>query len=134
MKWLNLASQKLYPFPIIALLIAGCASPMQHTNRDSSAKTQFASNVYDAYSPNWDENNLKAPTSADSFDVQAKVIIAKDGKVESANIVKPSGNRLIDESVKKTLDRIKFVQPFEAGAKDKRRTFIIHFNLKPKTS
>jgi len=36
----------------------------------------------------------------------------------------------MDKSVQEMLDKISFVQPFENGAKDEQRTFIINFQVK----
>jgi len=57
----------------------------------------------------------------------ASVVIAKDGRVVSAKIVRLSEDEQMNKSVQAVLDQIKFVQPFESGAEDERRTFTINF-------
>ena len=58
--------------------------------------------------------------------------IGRDGSVISSRILNPSGDSRVDNSVRRTLDRVTFVAPFPDGAKEKDRTFIINFNLKAK--
>jgi len=64
---------------------------------------------------------------------RVSIVIARDGSVVSAKIVAPSGDEQVDKSVQLTLDKIRFVQPFESGAKEDRRTFTINFDLRVKT-
>ncbi|RME93124.1 MAG: TonB family protein, partial [Verrucomicrobia bacterium] len=62
--------------------------------------------------------------------VKARIVIARDGTVVSAEIVRPSGDPALDRSVKEALDRVRNIgRPFPAGARDDRRTFILNFNL-----
>lgn len=70
--------------------------------------------------------------SDDSATVQVKVTIARNGKVVSAEIVKRSGNVVLDNSIDRVLKRVQFVAPFPEGAKDAERTFKIDFVLKSK--
>jgi TonB family protein len=60
------------------------------------------------------------------------ITIARDGSVISSRITTPSGNAQIDASVLRTLQRVTFIKPFPAGAKDEQRTYNINFNLKAK--
>jgi periplasmic protein TonB len=68
----------------------------------------------------------------DDSTARVTVTIAKSGHVISARIEKRSGNSTLDKSVQRALDKVKFVAPFPAGAKDDLRTFTINFNLKAK--
>jgi TonB family protein len=58
------------------------------------------------------------------------VTIANDGRVTEAHIVAPSGDSSVDNSVQRTLDRVRQLEPFPDGSTDKERTYIINFNLK----
>ena len=58
----------------------------------------------------------------------ASVVIAKDGRVISAKLVKSSRNQELDESVQQALKRVTTVLPFENSAKDERRIFTIRFD------
>jgi len=133
---LNLVSQKFCLLLIITLFLFGCASPKQNISSDFNPNRDglaYAKNVKGDYSRAWNLGTKnESPTK--TISVLTKVVIAKDGKVESAKIVKSSGDKLVDESVQRTLDQVKFVPPFEAGAKDERRTFSINFNLEPKSN
>lgn len=71
-------------------------------------------------------------TASDAAITKATVTIASDGTVLSARILKPSGDKSVDNSVQRTLDRVTFIAPFPEGAKDKQRTYTINFNLKAK--
>ncbi|MDD5139331.1 MAG: TonB family protein [Verrucomicrobiales bacterium] len=138
--WLNLlklASKKFCLFPIIALFAFGCAAqkPAAATRTETNSTNEYlvyALNTKKAYLEVWDVGT-NVVLSAGPVRVKAKVLIDKDGKVESAKIVEFSGNQPVDESVQKTLDQVKSVQPFETGATDEQRTFVINFELKPKS-
>ncbi|MEP6662172.1 MAG: energy transducer TonB [Verrucomicrobiota bacterium] len=59
------------------------------------------------------------------------MVIARSGKVISADIIKGSRDATLDKSVRRALE-LKFIEPFPAGSKDSQRTYIINFNLKTK--
>ena len=64
--------------------------------------------------------------------VRVSVTIRRTGDVISAHIVRGSGTSLVDKSVQRALDRVKFVAPFPKDTKDEQRTFNITFDLKAK--
>ncbi len=68
----------------------------------------------------------------DESTATVEVTIERSGNVKSARIVKPSGNRALDRSVRAALDRVHFVAPFPKESRDEERTFRILFNLKAK--
>ena len=80
------------------------------------------------------ENAWNPPDSADSDDASPKVrvVISRDGSVISAHIITPSGDKDLDDSVQRTLDRVTFIRPFPEGATENQRSYIINFNLKAK--
>jgi len=80
------------------------------------------------------ENAWNPPDSADSDDASPKVrvVISRDGSVISANLITPSGDKALDESVQRTLDRVTFIRAFPEGATENQRSYIINFNLKAK--
>lgn len=61
-----------------------------------------------------------------------KVTIARSGHVISAVIISRSGNAMLDRSVQRALNKVRFVAPFPAGSKDQQRSFTIIFDLKAK--
>lgn len=62
--------------------------------------------------------------------VKARIVIARDGTVVSAEIIQPSGDPALDRSVREALNRVHNIgRPFPAAARDDRRTFILNFNL-----
>ncbi len=71
-------------------------------------------------------------TTRDDANVKVTVTIARDGTVTAAHIIGPSGDGKVDESVNRTLNRVKTIAPFPEGAKEKERTYTINFNLKAK--
>lgn len=75
-----------------------------------------------------------APTEVDDDEavVKARVVIARNGNVISAEISRGSGNSALDGSVRRTLKALRFIHPFPAGSTDSQRTYIINFNLKSK--
>ncbi|HOX03557.1 MAG TPA: cell envelope integrity protein TolA [Candidatus Paceibacterota bacterium] len=64
-----------------------------------------------------------------SLTVRARVVIARDGRVISSRIEKPSGHSVLDQSVARVLERVTFVAPFPEGARESERTYRIHFVL-----
>jgi TonB family protein len=91
----------------------------------ASYRDAIATIYYDAWTP---------PANADNDEANTKVsvTIASDGTVISARIVTPSGDKHVDDSIQRTLDRVTFIAPFPQGAVEKERTYIINFNLKAK--
>jgi len=71
--------------------------------------------------------------SDESATVKVKVVIAREGKVISSEIVAKSGLAALDKSVREALGRVNDIgKPFPEGAKEDQRVFIINFNLKAK--
>ena len=63
--------------------------------------------------------------------VKVQVILALDGSIKSAKIVKPSGLVELDRSVRDAMDRVRKIgdKP-PSGSSETDRTFVINFNLK----
>ena len=120
-------------FLSIAALLFGCASSHHQGAPVSSSFTynginySYAKAVYDVYSRAWE---LGINVTLTASITRAKVTIAKDGEVMTAKIFKSSGDEQMDKSVQRTLDSVRFVQPFESDTKDRARTFIITFDLR----
>jgi TonB family protein len=65
--------------------------------------------------------------------VTVKVVIRKDGTVESAVVSQGSGSSKLDANIRQLLARVKTIgAPFPDGAKESKRTYTIDFNLKAK--
>jgi TonB family protein len=64
--------------------------------------------------------------------VDAKVTIARDGRIIFAELVRPSDDRALDKSVERALREVTKLPPFPASATDTQRTFVIRFNLEAK--
>lgn len=64
----------------------------------------------------------------------ASVTIARDGTVVSAQLIRSSGNPLLDASVESVLRRVRYVVPLPENAREDQRTVTIRFNLKAKRS
>jgi TonB family protein len=90
----------------------------------------YAQIVKDIYTRNWDPSGSNV-TSEDAV-TEVTVTIASDGKVLSARIKAPSSDAQADLSVQRTLERVTLISAFEPGAKEKQRTYTIHFNLRAK--
>jgi len=71
-------------------------------------------------------------TVSDAAVTTVKVTIARDGAVISSEIIKRSGDSQMDASVQRALDRVRNLQPFPEGMKDKQRTYIFDFDLRVK--
>ena len=69
----------------------------------------------------------------DEADTIVKIIVAKNGTVVSSRIVTPSGNAKIDDSVRRTLNRVSSLAPLPDQSKPEQE-FTLDFNLKTKQS
>jgi TonB family protein len=108
-------------------LTGGTAVSMPEESSQSTINYgQFVKSIY--------ENAWIAPDSADNDEASPKVhvVIARDGSVISARITEPSGDKAVDASVQRTLDRVTQIKPFSASAKEDERSYDINFNLKTK--
>src|ERR1043166_1866561 len=61
-----------------------------------------------------------------------RITIHRSGRVLTAEILLKSGNASLDRSVRRALDKVKFIAPFPEGAREEERTYTIDFNLKTK--
>jgi colicin import membrane protein len=68
----------------------------------------------------------------DDATVGTAVTIARDGSVISAKITRSSGNKAVDQSVRATLDAVKYAAPLPRDAKENQRTVTIDFNVRAK--
>ena len=60
--------------------------------------------------------------------VKVRLVIARSGRVLSASITGQSGVTSWDRAVQKTLDRVKFINPFPESMKGAQQTFNLNFN------
>ena len=77
-------------------------------------------------------NAWVSPSSLKNPNLQttAKIVILRNGTIQSSRITKYSGDASLDESVQKVLDTIIKVPPFPKSSKDTTRTYTIHFSLR----
>ncbi len=81
---------------------------------------------WDAWRP---PNDIAAGRSI----VKVKVVIRRDGTVESAVVTAASGTAALDNNIRQLLARVKTMgRPFPEGAKEAKRTYNIDFNLEAK--
>jgi periplasmic protein TonB len=92
-----------------------------------AAFANYGQVVISIYERNW----IKPENIDKTFTVRATVVIARDGKVVSTRITQPSANRLVNDSVERVLDRVKFIAPFPEGSTDATQSFNLNFELKP---
>lgn len=65
---------------------------------------------------------------------EARIVVARDGSIISAELVSPSGEATLDKSVIRALRAVAKLPPFPASARDEQRTFRIQFSLDLKES
>ncbi len=94
-----------------------------------AAEINYRDLVFSKYDAAW-----TPPPDIDDAEAitKVKVVIARSGKVSSAEIIKASGNSVLDKSVRRAIDSLSFIAPFPESSKDSQRIFIINFNLKAK--
>jgi TonB family protein len=105
------------------------STAVEMPGESSASASNYKQVVQSIYTQAWTPPDN---TASDDANVKAIVTIASDGTVISAQIKTPSGDDSVDESVRRTLDRVTFIRPFPAGSTDKQRSYIINFNLKSK--
>lgn len=62
----------------------------------------------------------------------ARITVARDGTILSAELISRSGEPALDRSVRRALDAVSKLPPFPSSARDEQRTFVIRFNLESK--
>jgi TonB family protein len=85
--------------------------------------------VYSAYYHAWTTPDSTASRTASA---DAKVTIARNGSVVSAELVRSSADRALDKSVEQALRRVTKLPPFPASARDTERTFMLRFSPEAK--
>jgi TonB family protein len=63
---------------------------------------------------------------------EARIVVARDGTIISAELVSPSGEATLDKSVNQALRAVTKLPPFPPSAHDEQRTFRIQFSLELK--
>jgi colicin import membrane protein len=73
-----------------------------------------------------------AGLDAEKAVTKTSVTIARNGRVVAARITVPSGNAAMDASVRRVLDRVKFVAPLPPDSKESERSVPVVFDLTAK--
>ena len=94
-----------------------------------AAFVNYGSLVREVYDRAW---VVPPSLTDDDSTARAEVVIARDGRVISARLIRRSGHPVLDKSVDRALDAVTRVAPFPEGTTDARRTFTINFNLRTK--
>jgi TonB family protein len=73
----------------------------------------------------------KKPTTlnVDHGEVEAEITVQRNGRVSAFRLVKPSGMRALDDSVREVLDRNRDLRPLPEGTSDPERRLTIRFDL-----
>ncbi len=73
----------------------------------------------------------KKPTTlnVDHGEVEAEITVQRNGRVSAFRLVKPSGMRALDDSVREVLDRNRDLRPLPEGTTDPERRITIRFDL-----
>ena len=105
------------------------ATTVEMPGHSSVSYASYASVIRSIYTRAW---NPPDSVSNDQANTKVRVTIGSDGSVVSAEIIGPSGDDSVDESVQRTLDRVRTIAPFPEGSTEREKTFIINFNLQAK--
>ena len=95
------------------------------------AYANYAAFVQAAYENAW---KILPDLNDDDAVAVVRVTIARQGQVVESQIIRRSGNAVVDRSVQRALDKVKLdgLPPFPDFIKDSERSFTIEFNLKTK--
>jgi outer membrane biosynthesis protein TonB len=85
--------------------------------------------IYNAYYHAWITPDSVADKLAAT---DAKIVVARDGTILSAEIISKSGEPALDKSVGRALRAVTKLPPFPASARDEQRSFLLRFNLEAK--
>ena len=88
---------------------------------------QFVKQIYDDA---WVTADISS--ADDNSAALVKVTVARDGRIIRAVIAERSGDRALDQSVQRALEKVTKLPPFPEETKDQQRTFTIRFSLKAK--
>ena len=119
--------------PTVALnqetLKVGQGSPVKGIQTvTGSMRGSYARTVQAAYDKRWIQ---PSGLSDRQLQVQVEVIIALNGSVQSARILKKSGNRALDQSIQALLKRVKKMpERPPSGSSVDDRTVVLNFNIK----
>jgi len=96
-----------------------------------AAYANYAAVVQAAYEDAW---KILPDLNDDDAVAVVRVTIARQGQVVESQIIRRSGNAVVDRSVQRALDKVKLdgLPPFPDFIKDSERSFTIEFNLKTK--
>ena len=85
--------------------------------------------IYNVYFHAWTTPDGVADKLAGT---DVKIVVARDGRVLSAEIINKSGERALDNSVERVLREVTKLPPFPASTHDEQRSYLIRFNLEAK--
>lgn len=85
------------------------------------------------YQETWQANSPHG-APPDAPEARARVVVGRNGRVISWEVIRPSGVRSIDAAVERLLRRVDKVRPFPDGATEDSRTFTIVFHVDTEAS
>lgn len=95
---------------------------------EGPASANYRDHVFTAYYRAW------APPESVSGNptVEVRIVVQQDGRITSAEIVTPSGNSSMNDSVNRALLRVPTLPAFPSGSRDTQRTYNIIFDISKK--
>ncbi len=96
-----------------------------------AAFVDYRTALFSAYYNAW---TCPEQVDNDLASVEVKVVVARNGSIVSAEIVKKSSESALNKSVQRALDSVTRLPSFPEGATDEQRSFRIRFNVKAKQS
>ncbi len=111
---------------VLRMISPGTSIVLGSRTGAGGSSDSYAQIVKEYYSRNWDPRGV----SRDDGTAVVTVVIGSDGRVVAARITKSSRDTALDETVQRALDRVRSIEPFENGAREKQRTFTINFNAR----
>jgi hypothetical protein len=91
----------------------------------NSAYSEIVKAIYDR---NWDP--IGFGVSGETKPATARVVIGNDVRIISWEVTERSSDLQMDQSVQGTLEKVKTIKPFEAGAREAQRTYVIKFDVR----
>jgi len=108
--------------PVSVVPIPGEGGGEAFISYDTAVKSAY----YNAWRPEVTSHRLAV--------ADVRIVVSRNGEITSSELVRKSGDPLLDRSVQRALDAVKQLPPFPPNATDTERSYLIRFDPETKQS
>jgi TonB family protein len=118
------STQKIVkPFPKFQLEAEPQTEVKPSQSVDASILQSYVSYVYQILNSQW---NKQSANLGKNLSVKVQFLVLADGRIQSAKVIKSSGNQIFDNSI---LSVFKTIAQFKPTPSGKKKTFVMNFKL-----